>query len=147
MARITEVLRLDSRGRLVIPRAMRKSLALKENSQIMMICDAENKELKIIPLPFHEDGQAVVKMKITIRDVAGSLARIANTIAEKKISLLYGETVVIKKGEEAEWTVIAPVPEEPMDDLIKYLKEKGGAISVTVEEPTFPANSDNSEDE
>jgi hypothetical protein len=100
----------------------------------MMICDPDNKELKMIPLSFNNE-QATMKMKIVIPDKAGSLAQIANVFGQLGISLLYGETIVIKKGEEAEWTVIAPVTDTSIEDISKHLREKGGALRVSVEEP------------
>jgi AbrB family looped-hinge helix DNA binding protein len=146
VTRETEILKIDSRGRIVIPRTMRKSLALKENSQIMMICDSDNKELKIIPLPFTNE-QVAIKMKILIKDKVGALARIAQTFSDLGISLLYGETVVIKKGEEAEWTVIAPVSEMSLEEMTHLLKEKGGAIRVMVVEPQMASHTTDEEGE
>lgn len=133
MAKETEILKIDSRGRIVIPRTMRKSLGLKENSQIMMISDSEAKEIKIIPLPFSEE-KSFIKLKIIIDDKAGSLGRIATAFGEFGVSLLYGETVVIKKGIEAEWSVLAPVTEMPIEELKRQLIEKGGAKRVEIME-------------
>ncbi len=55
---------------------MRKSLGLKENSQIMMISDSDAKEIKIIPLPFSEE-KLFIRLRIYIEDKAGALAKIA----------------------------------------------------------------------
>jgi AbrB family looped-hinge helix DNA binding protein len=130
----TEILKIDSRGRIVIPRTMRKMLGLKENSQLMIISDSDAKEIKMIPLPFSEE-KAFVKLKITIEDKAGSLGKIANIFGELGISLLYGETVVIKKGFDAEWLVLAPITEVPLEELTRQLLEKGSAKKVEVIEP------------
>ena len=58
----TEILKIDSRGRIVIPRTMRRSLGLKENSHIMMVSDPDNNEVKMIPLPFSGEDRAYVKV-------------------------------------------------------------------------------------
>lgn len=130
----TENLKVDSRGRIVIPRSMRKSLGLVENSQIMAISDSETKEIKLIPLPFSENGN-YMKMQIIIPDTSGSLAKIAAVFAEMNLSLIYGETVIIKKGEEAEWTVISQPPKISIDEFVEILEKKGGAIKVSVLDP------------
>ena len=134
MGKETEILKIDSRGRIVIPRTMRKSLGLKENSQIMMISDSDAKEIKIIPLPFSEE-KSFIRLRIYIEDKAGALAKIAAIFGELGISLLYGEAVVIKKGVEAEWNVLAPVTDMPLEQLKSELREKGGAIRVEIMEP------------
>ena len=41
----TEVVKIDSRGRIVIPRTMRRSLGLKEDAKIMMIYEDEKSEI------------------------------------------------------------------------------------------------------
>ncbi|MHA1719491.1 MAG: AbrB/MazE/SpoVT family DNA-binding domain-containing protein [Promethearchaeota archaeon] len=130
----TEILKIDSRGRIVIPRSMRRGLGLKENSHIMLISDTDENELRIIPLPFSED-QTFMRIKIIIPDEPGALSQVSKVFGELGLSLLYGQTVVIKKGKIAEWSVISPVPEIPVDDFEKILKEKGGALSVKIEKP------------
>jgi len=130
----TEILKIDSRGRIVIPRSMRKALGLKENSHIMLISDSEENELRIIPLPFSDD-QTFMRIKIIIKDHPGALSQVSKVFGELGLSLLYGQTVVIKKGKTAEWSVISPIPEIPVDDFEKILIQKGGAIEVNVERP------------
>lgn len=113
---------------------MRKALGLKENSYIMLISDSEENELRIIPLPFSED-QTFMRIKVIIPDTPGALSQVSKVFGELGLSLLYGQTVVIKKGQTAEWSVISPIPEMPVDDFEKILIEKGNAISVHVERP------------
>ncbi|MHA1340169.1 MAG: AbrB/MazE/SpoVT family DNA-binding domain-containing protein [Promethearchaeota archaeon] len=141
----TEILKLDKRGRIVIPRIMRKSLGLTEGSQLMAISDSEKKEIRIIPLQLIDD-KIYIKLKITIPDLPGSLGRIAQVFGDHNISLVYGEAVVVKRGIEAEWTVIAPQnPEIPLDKLKEILIEEGNALKVTILESKFNPSIDNEE--
>ena len=133
----TEILKIDSRGRIVIPRGMRKSLGLKENSFLMIISDLENNELKLVPLATADD-RGIIRLRMIIPDEAGSLAKIATVFGELGLSLLFGQTVVIKKGTEAEWSVICPVIDLSVEDLKKTLIDKGGALRVYVETPSQP---------
>lgn len=130
----TEILKIDSRGRIVIPRSMRKNLGLKENSHIMLISDSSENELRIIPLPFSDD-QAFMRLRILIPDEPGALSQVSKVFAELGLSLLYGQTVILRKNQIAEWSVVSPVPEMAVEDFKKALIERGGAKSVTVERP------------
>ena len=88
----------------------------------------------MIPLPFSED-QTFMRIKIITADTPGALSQVSKVFGELGLSLLYGQTVVIKKGHTAEWSVISPIPEMPVDDFEKILIEKGNAIKVVVEKP------------
>ncbi|WP_457558078.1 AbrB/MazE/SpoVT family DNA-binding domain-containing protein [Candidatus Harpocratesius sp.] len=131
----TEILKIDSRGRIVIPRSMRKGLGLKENSHIMLISNPEENELRIIPLPFSEENQTFIKIRIIIQDEPGALGQVAKVFGDLNLSLLYGQEVVIKKGQEAEWNVISPFPNISLEEFKKMIIEKGGAKKVTIELP------------
>ncbi len=127
----TEILKLDRRGRIVIPRIMRKSLGLTENTQLMAISDSDTKEIRIIPLQL-SDNKIFIKIQIYLNDKPGSLANVANAFGDLGMSLVYGESIIVKKGVEAEWTVIAPQPDLSMEELKKYLVDKGGATRVNI---------------
>ncbi len=130
----SEILKIDSRGRIVIPRNMRRSLGLKENSHVMLISNPEDNELRMIPLPFTDEG-AFIRLRIIIPDEPGALGNVANLFGELGLSLLFGQEVVIKKGQDAEWTVVTPVPEIPIEEFKKIILERGGAKRVIVEQP------------
>ncbi|MHA1733687.1 MAG: ACT domain-containing protein [Promethearchaeota archaeon] len=124
----TEILKMDSRGRIVIPKSMRKILNLDENSNVMAIADPNKQEIRIVPFLGAEDTLTV---RVEMLDIPGSLSRIAGIFAELKLNLLYGQSKIIKRGEAAEWTVICQVPDElPLEELKKLLMEKGGASQV-----------------
>jgi AbrB family looped-hinge helix DNA binding protein len=141
----TDILRIDARGRIVIPRTMRKTLGILENSQLMVICDPDSHELKIIPLPF-DQSHAFIKIRILLSDEVGALARVANVFSDLNMSLIYGETVVVKKGIDAEWSVISPAPPCPMEEFKRLLLEGGGAKQIHIEEPRPAKRADDASD-
>lgn len=110
---------------------MRKSLGLTENTQLMAISDSDTKEIRIIPLQL-SDNKTYIKIQIYLNDKPGSLADVANAFGDLGMSLVYGESIIVKKGVEAEWTVIAPQPDLSMEELKKYLVDKGGATRVNI---------------
>jgi len=127
------ILTIDNRGRIVIPQIIRKSLGLTENSQLMLVADSETKEIKINPVGLDTDKKPI-KLKITMDDVPGSLAKIASTFGKLGISLMYGESVIVEKDKTAIWTVISPTPDIPMDELREILEKEGNAKKVEIEE-------------
>jgi bifunctional DNA-binding transcriptional regulator/antitoxin component of YhaV-PrlF toxin-antitoxin module len=124
------ILSIDNRGRIVIPQIIRKSLGLTTDSQLMMVADSEEKTIKITPVGLATGEEAPVKIKITMEDIPGALAKIATTFGELGISLVYGESVIVEKDKKAIWTVISPNPRMDFEELENALREKGDAKKV-----------------
>jgi bifunctional DNA-binding transcriptional regulator/antitoxin component of YhaV-PrlF toxin-antitoxin module len=125
------IVSFDNRGRLVVPKIIRKSLGLTEDTQLMMVADSESKEIRITPVAF-EAKQKPIKLKIKIKDAPGSLAKIASTFGELGMSLMYGESAVLEKDKTAIWTVISPTPEISLEEFKEKLMDEGGAIDVEI---------------
>ncbi|MHA1490232.1 MAG: ACT domain-containing protein [Promethearchaeota archaeon] len=126
------ILQIDNRGRIVIPYIVRKSLGVTTNSQLMMVADSETKEIKISPIGLAQDRKPI-KYRIKMKDMPGSLGKIATTFGNLGISLFYGESVIIEKDKIAIWTVIGPHPKEKtLEDIIEILKKDGNALDVEI---------------
>ncbi|TFG02508.1 MAG: ACT domain-containing protein [Promethearchaeota archaeon] len=124
------ILNLDSRGRIVIPKIIRKSLGITHHSQLMLIADSESKEMKILPVGF--SGKSL-KFRIVMNDKPGSLAKVLSVFAKRNISLIYEETVVIEKNKTAICTVIGPKPDNlNREELEQMLKDEGEALEVQI---------------
>jgi len=124
-----KILTIDERGRIVIPQIVRKSLGITTNSQLMMISDSEVKEIKITPIGLR-DGSNLIKLRITMGDSPGALAKLATTFGDLKISMMYSEAVIVEKDKTAVWTVISESPNFSLEELEKVLKDKGKALRV-----------------
>jgi AbrB family looped-hinge helix DNA binding protein len=124
------ILTIDNRGRIVIPMMARRSLGLKDNSQLMLVADSELKEIKITPIGI--EGE-FFKYRIIMKDEAGALAKIATTFGKYEISLIHGESVILEKGKTGIWTVIGPAPGKfSFDEFIDILKNEGSALDVKI---------------
>jgi len=124
-----KILTIDERGRIVIPQIVRKSLGITTNSQLMMVSDSETKEIKISPIGLRDEGN-LIKLRITMGDTPGALAKLATTFGELKISMMYSEAIIVEKDKTAVWTVISESPSFTLEELEKILKEKGEALKV-----------------
>lgn len=120
--RLTEILSLDARGRIVIPKNIRKLLNIDDHSQLMLEADSERKEMKLIPF---YDVEKTVQMRIILDDIPGSLASIAKIFGDMNLNLLYGNSRIIQRGKVAEWTVISSLPNNiTLEELRDKIMEK-----------------------
>jgi bifunctional DNA-binding transcriptional regulator/antitoxin component of YhaV-PrlF toxin-antitoxin module len=125
------ILSFDNRGRIVVPKIIRKSLGLTEDTHLMMVADSESKEIKITPVAFNS-REKPIKLRIKIQDAPGSLAKIAGIFGDLGISLMYGESAILEKDKTAIWTVISPTPKFPLEKLKHKLIKEGDAIDVEI---------------
>ena len=118
-----KILTIDERGRIVIPQIVRKSLGITTNSQLMMISDSEIKEIRITPVGLRDESN-LIKLRITMGDTPGALAKLATTFGDLKISMMYSEAVIVEKDKTAIWTVISESPEFALEELENVLKKR-----------------------
>ena len=128
--RIKKIISIDERGRIVIPKEARNALGITTNSQLMMISDSEAKEIRITPIGLSGDKNPI-KLRVTMADIPGALARLATLFGNLGLSMMYSEAVIIEKDKTAVWTVISESPDN-IDDLKEELMNQGGAIKVEV---------------
>ena len=131
MTKFTELVKVDDRGRIVIPGSTRKVMKLATGTKLLMEVDDENNEIKLTPFL----GQDVkpIKIHLTMTDEKGALAKITTLIGELGINLLYEEAHVVRKGVQAEWDAIADIAaiREPLD--LEQIKERILATKVAMD--------------
>lgn len=128
--RIKKIVAIDQRGRIVIPKEARNALGITTNSQLMMISDSEAKEIRITPIGLSGD-KVPIKLRITMADIPGALAKLATLFGKLGLSMMYSEAVIIEKDKTAVWTVISESPDN-LEDLKEELINQGGAIKVEI---------------
>ena len=104
---MTEIVRVDSRGRITMPSSIREAIRLSEGMYVMLIADLDKKELRITP--FADPEAKLVELSIRFNDVPGALAKAASTLANQGVDLLSSESRTLRRGKSAEWIVIADV--------------------------------------
>ena len=105
--RMTEIVRVDSRGRITMPSSIREAVKLSEGMYVMLIADLDKKELRIAP--FADPEAKLVELSITFSDSPGALAKAANILATEGVDLLSSESRTLRRGKSAEWVVVADV--------------------------------------
>ena len=104
---MSSIIRLDTRGRLVIPNEFRESLNLKEGDEVLMSLDSKTDTLTISPI--YGDPKDLVRMEIEFGDTPGCLAKIAKAISDLKIDLIMTESKSSQRGKRARWDIIADI--------------------------------------
>lgn len=130
--RMTEIVRVDSRGRITMPASIREAVKLSEGMYVMLIADLDKKEIRIAP--FADPESKLMELSITFSDVPGALAKAASILADEGVDLLSSESRTLRRGKSAEWVVVADVSR--CKCALKELEQKIVA-EATAEEVNF----------
>jgi AbrB family looped-hinge helix DNA binding protein len=129
---MNSIIRLDTRGRLVIPTEFRETLDLKEGDEVLMSLDAKTNTLIISPIYGKADN--LVKIEIEFDDKPGSLAKLAETLAKINIDLIMTESKSFQRGTKARWSIIADITKCPygMNEIKKTLLQNHSVESASI---------------
>ena len=128
MTRFTEVVKVDDRGRIVIPGSTRKVMKLNSGTKLMMMVDDEKNEIRLTP--FIDQNAKPVQMRVIMADTQGALAKITAAVGDMGINLLYEEAHVLRKGVQAEWQAIADLA--PMKEVLSLEQVKARILDTKV---------------
>ena len=117
---MSSIIKLDTRGRLVIPNEFRESLDLKEGDNVLVSLDPKTNTISISPI--YGEQNDLVKMEIEFGDTPGGLAKIATKLAELNVDLLMTESKSYERGAKARWDIVADISKS--DFSIQQLKEE-----------------------
>lgn len=120
------IVRIDSKGRIIVPFHIRDYLGLKEGTELI-VSNNGKKELRIFPL-----NDATTNLSVLISDSPGSLAKVIETVADNRADILISMSKTVIKGKSAEWTAIIDTSECDVRKLEKDLKSLGVVRSVEV---------------
>lgn len=99
------IVKIDSKGRMIIPFHIRDYLGLKEGTELI-VTNNGRKELKIFPLL-----ENTTQVEVTLYDKPGALAKILETVSQNKADILMSTSKTIERGKVAEWAAILDTSE------------------------------------
>jgi len=126
--KLTEIVRVDSKGRITIPMVIREALNIIEGMYVILIADTDKRE--IIVSPAISPGMDVYEIYMEIRDIPGALAEVTDFIAKQGIDLITTHCTSVRRGETAECVLVADLtnakvkPEELKAELLKLMNVK-----------------------
>lgn len=113
----TYLLKIDDRGRILIPQAVRDLMGLRPQSETVGTYDSERNVFTLMPA---RQGGIFVRIVFKISDQPGSLAKVANSLASSGINLVATSSTTIVPGKLAEWEVIADIDKNyPLKERLK----------------------------
>ena len=98
----SNIVKVDSKGRILIPMHIRNFLKVKDGTEIVIIPDNEKLQVRMLPLL----REKTAEIRMLISDMAGSLAGIANILSDYGMNIIMSESRTLVRGESAEWDVI-----------------------------------------
>jgi len=130
---MNSIIKLDTRGRLVIPNEFRETLDLKEGDNVLLSLDSKNNTIIVSPIYGKENN--LVKIDIEFSDKPGSLAKIADKLAELNIDLIMTESKSFERGTKARWNIIADISKtnQSIENIKKLVLKTGFAESMSIQ--------------
>jgi AbrB family looped-hinge helix DNA binding protein len=126
------IVRLDTRGRLVIPNEFREPLNLNEGDEVLLSLDKKTDSITISPI--YGKTKDLVKMEIEFGDSPGCLARIAQKLGDIKIDLIMTESKSSQRGKAARWNIIADLSKSSLsaNEIKQSLLRSGFVESMSI---------------
>ena len=128
--RNSNITRVDSKGRILIPIHIRKMLGADDGTEIIIIPDHDRSQVRMLPLV----REKTAEIRILMNDAPGSLAHIADSLAAHNVNIIMSESRTIQKGKTAEWDVIIDTSEAngSMDKLKNELEKSRDIKKVDI---------------
>jgi len=129
---MNSIIRLDTRGRLVIPNEFRETLDLKEGDEVLISLDTKTNTMIISPIYGKQND--LIKIDIDFDDKPGSLAKIAEMLAKIRLDLVMTESKSYQRGKKARWSIIADAMKCPygLNEVKKTLLQNHTITSVSI---------------
>jgi AbrB family looped-hinge helix DNA binding protein len=129
---MNSIIKLDTRGRLVIPNEFREIFDLKEGDEVLISLDKKTDTLTISPI--YGKPKDLVKISIEFGDTPGCLAKIAQKIAELNIDLIMTESKSSQRGKKARWDIIADISKctNSINQIKQFLLQSGFVESTSI---------------
>lgn len=98
-----DTVRLDAKGRIIVPFHIREYLGLKEGMELL-VSNNEKKELLIHPL-----HKKTARISILLHDYPGALSSVLDALARQKIDILMSASKTVERGKLAEWHALVDI--------------------------------------
>jgi AbrB family looped-hinge helix DNA binding protein len=117
---VEETVKVDSKGRITIPSAIRELFDIREGMYLLIIADKNSREIKLVPLPITAQ---LVKIRLIVEDRTGVLADITRFLASRNVDIVSTRCVVLKREELGECEMVVDISRSDYTDIASIESE------------------------
>ena len=128
--RNSNIVKIDTKGRILIPIHIRKFLGVDEGTELIIVENGDKNQVRVLPLI----KEKTAELRFMIADLPGTIAYIAETLANYKINIIMSESRTLVKGKMAEWDVIVDTSESngTLDSFKKEVLDSGKIRNIEI---------------
>ncbi|MBN2331358.1 MAG: hypothetical protein JXC85_06085 [Candidatus Aenigmarchaeota archaeon] len=122
------VVKLDSKGRILIPASFRKKLGIGADTELVLMHGERDDEVRILPI----SDQAAAKCTVMLNNGPGNLTNVMEVLDMLNVGVLLSESRNLAGNGMSEWTFVLDTSKskEQNDDIQSRLKSLDGVISA-----------------
>ncbi len=136
--KLSAIVKVDSKGRITIPQAIRNALGIEKGMVLMVIGDTEKSEIYITPLAKSE-GEKIHYLEITLKDRPGALAQVTQALASHGVDIVANRCVSVVRGEEGVCFIVADFSKADVDAETMRKELEGLDVVLQVKLKRFEA--------
>ncbi len=101
--RLVALAKVDSKGRITIPQAIREALDIDTGMMLVLIADLSKREILVTPV---SKAANIYEVEVEMYDRPGALAKLTSALAEMGVDIVATRCTSIARGETGECTII-----------------------------------------
>ena len=133
------VVKLDSKGRILIPASFRKKLRIRSDTELVLMQGDRKNEVRMMPL----SDQTAAKCKILLSNGPGNLTNVMEVLDMLNVGVLMSESRNLMGNGTSEWTFVLDTSKsnEQNKDIQIRLESLSGVKSASFsnDEPSVSA--------
>ena len=121
--KLTALAKVDSKGRITIPQAIREALDIEAGMFVILIADLNRREITVAPIFTSSDH--LYELEVELQDRPGALAKLTEALAEMGVDIVAARCASVARYESANCLIIVDTSRSNISEeaLRKKLEE------------------------